>query len=102
LTSLNVQNIDGLYLCLLRQVRSGDISQANVILCDQVLKLCESQKAWLNLNPRVIATFVCTYLRVIADHRPVNLQSLQQREVKFTINLLREKVWAVIFKRHEK
>ncbi|KAG1565052.1 hypothetical protein G6F45_006922 [Rhizopus arrhizus] len=96
LTSLSVQSVDSLYLSLLRQIKGGDISQRNVLLCDQILKLCESQKSWLDMNPRVIATFVYTYLRVIPDHRQIQLQQLQQREIRITISLLREKWTACV------
>lgn len=92
LTSLGVQNVDSLYLCLLRQIRGGDLSQPNLILCDQLLKLCELHKPWLDSNMRLISTFVYTYLRVIADHRSTHLQPLQQKEIKFVITLLKEKV----------
>ncbi|ORE00953.1 hypothetical protein BCV72DRAFT_246293 [Rhizopus microsporus var. microsporus] len=88
LTSLNVQIIDTLYLCLLRQIKGGDTSQRNVLLCEQILKLCEAHKSWLDVNPRVIATFVYTYLRVIADHKPMAFHSIQQREIRFVIALL--------------
>jgi hypothetical protein len=76
----------------MRQIRGGDTSQSNRILCDQIIKLCETQRSWLSLNPRVIATVVYTYLRVIADHRSANLQALQQKEIRFVISLIREKV----------
>ncbi|KAI9273363.1 protein-domain-containing protein [Helicostylum pulchrum] len=91
LTSLGVQNVDSLYLCLLRQIRGGDLSQPNLILCDQLLKLCELHKPWLDSNMRLISTFVYTYLRVIADHKSAHLQPLQQKEIKFVITLLKEK-----------
>lgn len=95
LTSLNVQIIDTLYLCLLRQIKGGDTSQRNVLLCEQILKLCETHKSWLDVNPRVIATFVYTYLRVITDHKPMAFHSIQQREIRFVISLLREKVGGI-------
>ncbi|KAI8078947.1 protein-domain-containing protein [Gilbertella persicaria] len=91
LTSLNVQNVDTLYLCLMRQIRGGDVGQPNVLLCEQILKLFEVHKVWLGTSPRVIATAVYTYLRTIADHRTLQLQSLQQKEIRFVINLMREK-----------
>jgi integrator complex subunit 3 len=92
LTKTNVQGVDALYLCLMRQIRGGDISQPNLLLCDQIIKLCDAQRSWLSLSPRVIATAVYTYLRVIADHRSSNLQALQQKEIRFVISLIREKV----------
>lgn len=92
LTNLGVQNVDSLYLCLLRQIRSGDLSQPNLVLCDQLLKLFELHKSWLDSNARLIPTFVYTYLKVIADHQKIQLQSLQQKEIKFVMTLLKEKV----------
>lgn len=87
-----MQNVDSLYLCLLRQIRGGDMSQPNLILCDQLLKLFELHKSWLDSNIKLIPTFVYTYLRVIADHQKTQLQSLQQKEIKFVLTLLKEKV----------
>lgn len=87
-----MQSVDTLYICLMRQIRGGDTSQSNLLLCDQIIKLCETQRSWLSLNPRIIATTVYTYLRVIADHRSTNLQALQQKEIRFVISLVREKV----------
>lgn len=79
-------------MCLLRQIRGGDISQPNLVLCDQLLKLCELHKSWLDSNLRLIPMFVYTYLRVIADHKSIHLQALQQKEIKFVVTLLKEKV----------
>ncbi|KAI9280424.1 protein-domain-containing protein [Sporodiniella umbellata] len=92
LTLISVQNVDSLYLSLMRQLKGGDVSQRNVTFCDQLLKLCELHKPWLDMNPRVVATFVYTYLRTIPDHKL--MQQLQHREIRFTANLLREK-WMV-------
>ncbi|RCI01279.1 Integrator complex subunit 3 [Rhizopus azygosporus] len=66
--------------------------QVKLAVREQILKLCEAHKSWLDVNPRVIATFVYTYLRVIADHKPMAFHSIQQREIRFTTSLLREKV----------
>ncbi|KAL0081191.1 integrator complex subunit 3 [Phycomyces blakesleeanus] len=93
LTNLNVQTIDSIYLCLLRQIRGGDTSQSNVMLCDQMLRLCDLHKSQLDAYPRVIATAAYTFLRTLTDHRPSQLVALQQREIRFVVSLLREK-WA--------
>ncbi|KAI9317862.1 protein-domain-containing protein [Dichotomocladium elegans] len=94
LTTLNVQNIDSVYIALLRQIRCGDLSQQNTSFCYQMLKLCDAHKQWLHIYPKVLATAVFTYLRIIADHRSTQLASLQQRETKFVISLMREK-WMI-------
>lgn len=66
------------------------MSQPNLLLCDQLLKLFELHKSWLDSNAKLIPNFVYTYLKVISDHQKV--QSLQQKEIKFVIILLKEKV----------
>ncbi|KAI8365712.1 protein-domain-containing protein [Blakeslea trispora] len=91
LTNLNVQNVDALYLCLMRQIRGGDLSPSNVSLSEHVLKMLDTHKPWLGTNPRVIATSVYTYLRIIIDHKAPQHQGLQQREIRFVINLMRDK-----------
>ena len=92
LTGLNVQNVESIYLCLLRQIRGGDLSQANTTFCYQMLKLLHAHKNWLEMYPRLIATTVFTYMRMITEHRSSGqFESLQQREIKFVIELLRSK-----------
>ncbi|KAF7721317.1 Integrator complex subunit 3 [Apophysomyces ossiformis] len=91
LTSLNVQGIDNIYLCLLKQIKGGDVSHLNIILCEQMLKLLNTHRTWLDIYPRVITTAVYTFLRLIPDHRPAQLLALQEREVRFIVGLLREK-----------
>lgn len=76
----------------MRQIRGGDLSQPNVLLCDQILRLLELHKSFLDTNPKIVATVVYTYLRVIADHRSSQLQTLQQKEIRFIIPLIRDKV----------
>ncbi|KAI9265202.1 protein-domain-containing protein [Phascolomyces articulosus] len=89
LTGLNVQNLEPIYLCLLRQIRGGDLSQANTTFCYQLLKLLESHRSWLDMYPRLMATAVYTYMRMITEHRSGQFQSLQQREIRFVIEILR-------------
>ncbi|KAI8984132.1 protein-domain-containing protein [Mycotypha africana] len=92
LTNLNVNNIDLIYLSLLKQIRGGDFSQPNLSLCDQYVKLCERVKPWLDVNPKIIAMTVYTYLRVLADHhRSAQYHALQQKEIRFVMNLMRER-----------
>lgn len=92
LTTLDVQAIENIYLSLLRQIRSGDMSSNNTNFSYQLLRLCEHHRRWLHLHPRIIAIAVYTYLRQIPDHRTGQLSQLQQREIKFVTSLMREKV----------
>ncbi|CAO3638816.1 unnamed protein product [Cunninghamella blakesleeana] len=94
LTNLNVPNLEGLYLCLLRQIKAGDSSPANMRLCEQILKLLETHRAWLDSYPRLISTSVYTYLRLITEHRQIQHHSLQQKEIRFIIHTLRQK-WMI-------
>lgn len=91
LTNLGAQHVDSLYLILMRQIRGGDTSQFNATLCDHILRLFELHKSWLETNPKVIPFAVYTFLRTIADHRTSQLQSLQQKEIRFVHMLMREK-----------
>lgn len=93
LTNLGAPHVDSLYMILMRQIRGGDTSQANAILCDSILRLFELHKSWLDTNPKIIPIVVYTFLRVIADHRSSHLQQLQQKEIRFVHALMREK-WA--------
>ena len=93
LTTLgDAEKIIRIYIGLLRQIKGGDVSRPNVLFCDQVLKLCIAHRTTLELNPELTARTVYTYLRLIADHRQPSLASLQDREVKFVVSLMREKV----------
>ncbi|KAI7878696.1 hypothetical protein K492DRAFT_208804 [Lichtheimia hyalospora FSU 10163] len=91
LTALDVQAIENIYLTLLRQIRSGDTTSNNTNFSYQLLRLCEHNRRWLHLHPRIIAIAVYTYLRQIPDHRTSQLLQLQQREIKFVTTLMREK-----------
>ncbi|KAI8646581.1 protein-domain-containing protein [Parasitella parasitica] len=91
LTNLGVQHVDSLYMILMRQIRGGDTSQPNAMLCDRILRLFELHKSWLETNPKVIPLAVYTYLRAIADHRTSQLQPLQQKEIRFVHMMMREK-----------
>ncbi|ORY99191.1 protein-domain-containing protein [Syncephalastrum racemosum] len=94
LASIKVPNLEGIYLCLFRQVRSGDLSPRNVSFCDHLMRFCESHMRTLENYPRVVATAVYTYLRMIPDHRSSQYTALQQREIHFVLTLMRTK-WPV-------
>ncbi|KAI9308854.1 protein-domain-containing protein [Cunninghamella echinulata] len=94
LTCLNVPNMEGFYLYLLRQIKAGDNSPPNMRLCEQIIKLLEAHKTWLDSYPRLIATSVYTFLRLIAEHRQIQHTALQQKEIRFVINILRQK-WMI-------
>jgi hypothetical protein len=96
LTNLNIPYMESIYLCLLRQIKGGDISTANTRFCDQTLRLLETHRAWLDSYPRLLSTAVYTYLRLIPEHRPMPLAPLQQREIRFVVSMIRQKVSTIV------
>ncbi|ORX53524.1 hypothetical protein DM01DRAFT_9307 [Hesseltinella vesiculosa] len=95
LTKMSVLSMDGLYIWLVRQIRGGvDLSPNNLYLCDQVLRLVEHHQAWFDSFPRLLASIVYLYLRLIPEHRNIQASPLQQKEIRFVITMLRQK-WPV-------
>ncbi|KAI8342956.1 protein-domain-containing protein [Chlamydoabsidia padenii] len=91
LTNLNIPYMEGIYLSLLRQIKGGDTSLSNTRLCEQILRLLETHRSWLDSYPRLISFSVYTYLRLIPEHRSIQLASLQQKETRFVVTTLRQK-----------
>ncbi|XP_074639466.1 integrator complex subunit 3-like isoform X2 [Acropora palmata] len=83
--------VEGLCQALLRQISGGDNSVSNVWLAENVLGLLNSNRAWLERNPMLLATAVYTFLRLLEDHEAAPLKNLQQMEIEFCVALLREK-----------
>lgn len=48
-------------------------------------------RLWLDKYPLLLASAVYTFLRLIEDHAAPSLVTLRQKEVTFTVSLLREK-----------
>ncbi|XP_066599245.1 integrator complex subunit 3 isoform X2 [Prorops nasuta] len=88
----SVANVDNLCLSLLRHAAGGDISSRNLFLVDALLEIFQENRAWLDKFPLLIASIIYTYLRLIEDHNGPHLASLRQKEVAFTVSLIREKM----------
>lgn len=88
----SVTNVDTLCLSLLRHAAGGDISSRNLLLVDTLLDIFQENRSWLDKFPFVVASVVYTYLRLIEDHNANHLHSLRQREVTFTVTLIRERM----------
>ncbi|XP_014216661.1 integrator complex subunit 3 [Copidosoma floridanum] len=88
----NISNTDNICLSLLRYAAGGDTSQRNLFLIDAILNIFQENRLWLDKFPFLIASTVYTYLRLIEDHSAAQLASLRQKEVTFTVSLLREKI----------
>lgn len=91
-----VLNVDNIMWCLLRQAAGGDVSQANMFLVEALLDICTEYRAWLEKLPVLIGAVVYTFVRLIEDHSSPMLNSLRGREVKFVVQLIRDRFGDVI------
>lgn len=86
-----VPGVEGLCQALLRQISGGDNSPSNVWLAENVLGLLNTNRAWLEKNPILLATAVYTYLRLLEDHEAAPFKNLRQMEIEFCSSLLKER-----------
>ncbi|KAL9987150.1 hypothetical protein ACROYT_G001407 [Oculina patagonica] len=87
----SVPGMEGLCQALLRQISGGDNSPSNVWLAENVLGLLNSNRAWLEKNPMLLATAVYTFIRLLEDHEAPPFKNLRQMEIEFCSSLLRER-----------
>ncbi|XP_041673987.1 integrator complex subunit 3 homolog isoform X3 [Drosophila eugracilis] len=90
---LNVENV--IWNCL-RQAGGGDASQKNLYLVENLLDIFIEFRTWLEGNPFLVQSTVYSYVRLIEDHANPALMPLRQKEVKFTISLIRERFHDII------
>ncbi|CAL7944924.1 unnamed protein product [Xylocopa violacea] len=88
----SVASVDNLCLSLLRHAAGGDISPRNLFLVDALLDIFQENRSWLDKFPFLVASIVYTYLRLIEDHNAPHLSGLRQKEVTFTVSLIRERM----------
>lgn len=87
--------IDGLLVALLRQTRGGDFSKTNLWLCSELVTLFSTKwDCLLEEEPLVLSSAMYVFLRLLADHCRVslnsNLEILKQKEIEFCIRVFRE------------
>lgn len=87
----SVANMENICWNLMRQISGGDLSQPNLWLADNLLDIFIDHRAWLERFPFLLASVVYTYLRIIEDHVPPQLEALRQKEVHFVVSLMRER-----------
>ena len=87
----NVNGVDGIIINILRQIPGGDVTPKSLWLAESILDLLVEHRAWLEKNQFLLATTVYNYLRIIVDHFNPQLKDLRQKEITFTVLLLREK-----------
>ncbi|XP_043064776.1 integrator complex subunit 3 homolog isoform X2 [Drosophila ficusphila] len=90
---LSVENV--IWNCL-RQAGGGDASHKNLFLIESLLDIFIEYRTWLEGNPFLVQSTVYSYVRIIEDHANPALMPLRQKEVKFTISLIRERFHDVI------
>ncbi|KAF9931801.1 Integrator complex subunit 3 [Mortierella alpina] len=89
LTEVRVPGVDQLHMCLLRQIRGGDVSPPNIQLADAMVDLLHGSVNWLYSFPVLVAYSCYTFLRIMLDHNR-NL-NLREKEARFCARLLRER-----------
>ncbi|KAM1000380.1 hypothetical protein ACFX2A_007136 [Malus domestica] len=88
--------VDGLLVCLLRQIIGGDYSDGNLWLCFEMVSIFMTKwDCLLEVEPMILTSGLYTYLRLLADHCRLlsnpNLEALKQLEVDFCIKVFKEK-----------
>lgn len=91
-----VLNADNIVWYLLRQASGGDISPKNLFLVESLLDIFIEYREWLEKNPILVGVVVYTYVRLIEDHATPMLNPLRAKEVKFIVQLIRDRFADVV------
>ncbi|KAJ1971613.1 hypothetical protein H4R35_005163 [Dimargaris xerosporica] len=89
LTQLNIGGVDSMWLALMRQLRGGDVSSANLKAIDSMLHLLQANQRWVYAHPFVVSTAFYTFSRLLLDH--FKSPTLREKEVEYCAQLLRDK-----------
>ncbi|XP_026413885.1 uncharacterized protein LOC113309644 [Papaver somniferum] len=94
LVEVSAVGIDNLVVGLLRQIVGGDVSDGNLWLCMELLKLCLDKFEILSEEPLILTSALYTYLRLLADHCRLSgnqkLENLKKLEIDFCVRMLRK------------
>ncbi|XP_068139940.1 integrator complex subunit 3 homolog isoform X1 [Drosophila tropicalis] len=90
---LSVENV--IWNCL-RQAGGGDASHKNLYLVENLLDIFIEYRSWLETNPFLVQSIIYSYVRLIEDHSNPALATLRQKEVNFTISLIRDRFQDII------
>ncbi|GMY22816.1 integrator complex subunit 3 homolog [Fagus crenata] len=87
--------VDGLLVCLLRQIVGGDYSEGNLWLCFELVSVFMAKwDCLLEEEPLVLSSALYTYLRLLADHfrlsNITDLEALKRLEIEFCVKVVRE------------
>lgn len=86
-----VPMVDTVVWNILRQTSGGDTSVKNIWLIDEVLEILIEHRAWLEKYPLLIGCVTYTFVRLIEDHCSPTLTTLRNKEVKFVVQLIRDR-----------
>lgn len=86
-----VPMVDTVVWNILRQTSGGDISAKNLWLIDEVLEILIEHRAWLDKYPLLVGCVTYTFVRLIEDHCSPTLVQLRTKEVKFVVQLIRDR-----------
>lgn len=96
LIQLNVSDTEQLFVLLLRNIISGNVSKSNLALTDDLLKLCTTSRDWLySRNALTVASLAYSLALLIPDHHRVENEALRERETSLLILLFRERFDAI-------
>ncbi|OMJ10117.1 Integrator complex subunit 3 [Smittium culicis] len=71
-------------------MRGGDISRANIRLCQYILDFTTMNKKWVYMSPDLVATLFYAYSRLTLDHG--KFPDLRDQECDFVVSLFSERV----------
>ena len=96
LIQLNVNDMEQLFILLLRNVIIGNVTKSNLALLDELLKLSMSCRDWLYArHPLTIASLAYSVALLIPDHHKPENEALRERETSLLVLLFRERFDAV-------
>lgn len=95
LVDVQAVGVDGLLVCLFRQIVGGDFSDGNLWLCFEMVNILLTKwDCLLEVEPMILTSGLYTYLRLLADHcrqlSTPKLEVLKQLEIDFCIKVLKE------------
>lgn len=92
LLKANINFAENVCSNLIRQIPGGDLSIRNLWFIENTLELLSENRIWLINNTNfMVPTVIYTFMRLLADHMGPGQSALRQKEIDFTIGLIRER-----------
>ncbi|KAL5974825.1 hypothetical protein ACLOJK_031497 [Asimina triloba] len=93
LVDVSAVGVENLLVSLLRQINGGDLSDANLWLSAELVKVFTEKWDWVSSEPSILTSALFTYLRLMSDHcrvSGVEIDKLKRLEIDFCTRVLRE------------